>query len=121
MRDDELAAIHAIDAWLDSGCSPGYQRQPLAQDWARVAKITEEAGEAVSELILATGQNPRKPLDPAAAERLLDELADAALTAILAIQHFVKDADATDAILRERLERTRKRAGIAAALQDQVP
>lgn len=106
----------AIDAWLDSGSSIQYRVQPLAQDWARVAKVTEEAGEAVAELILATGQNPRKPGDPAAAGRLLEELADVALTAVLAIQHFTKDARRTDEILRGRLARTRARvpeAGLA--------
>ena len=72
-----------VDAWLDEGVAPIYGNQYLAQDWARVAKIAEETGEAIAELILATGQNPRKGTDPDARRRMLDEMADVALTAIL--------------------------------------
>lgn len=97
-------AVRDIDEWLDSACSPDYQAQPLAQDWARVAKSVEEAGEAIAELILATGQNPRKPRDPLAAGRLLDELADVAWTGVLAIQHFTKDTGMTRNILHRRLD-----------------
>lgn len=109
MTPEDLEDVAAIDAWLDSRCSPDYLEQPLSQDWARVAKLCEEAGEAIAELILATGQNPRKGTDPEAARRLLGELADAAWTGIFAIQHFTKDKDLTDAVLRERLARTRLR------------
>lgn len=110
MAADEVSlAIEAVDAWLDSGASPDYQSQPMAQDWARVAKIAEEAGEAIAELILSTGQNPRKPHDPAAAGRMLDELADAAWAAILGIQHFTKDVDVTNAIIARRLDHLRAR------------
>jgi sugar phosphate isomerase/epimerase len=104
-----MAAVTAIDAWLDSAASPDYQEQPLAQDWARVAKACEEAGEAIVELIAATGQNPRKPRDEAAAARLLRELADVAWAGVLAIQHFTKDVNATNAILQEKLAMTRGR------------
>lgn len=91
--------IEAIDKWLDTNVAPEYQRQPLAQHWARVIKGKEEDGEFVAELILATGQNPRKPTDPDARFRLLMELADAALTRIYAIQHFTKDINVTMQII----------------------
>lgn len=100
---DEVAAV---DDWLDSDTvGEEYRDQPLGQDWARVAKIIEEAGEAVAELILMTGQNPRKGIDHEARDRMLDELADAALTGILAIQHFTKDAETTSGIVGRRMTR----------------
>lgn len=94
-----------VDEWLDDAVAGTYERQPLAQDWARVAKIIEEAGEAIAELILMTGQNPRKGQDPAARERMLEEMADAALTAILGIQHFTKDSETTRGIIERRMTR----------------
>lgn len=92
-----------IDNWLDTGVSERYKREPLAQDWARVAKAGEEAGEAIDAMIAWTGQNPRKPQRSEAYQELLGELADTALTAILAIQHFTKDVDETEAIVTLRL------------------
>lgn len=91
--------VKEVDEWLDRDCGRLYHEQPLAQDWARVAKMSEELGEAIAELILATCQNPRKPLDPEAKTRLLAELADAALTGVYAIQHFTKNVDETARIL----------------------
>jgi hypothetical protein len=91
--------IRVTDKWLDLRTGCDYIDQPLAQDWARVAKVVEENGEAIQELIRYTGQNPRKPADDEAKERMLAELADTALTAILAIQHFTKDDDVTETIM----------------------
>jgi hypothetical protein len=102
--------IKAVDEWLDAGVADHFKDQPLAQDWARVAKIAEEAGEAIAELILSTGQNPRKPLDSEAGARMLHEMADVALTAILGIQHFTKDVGATRRIVERRMERIWGRA-----------
>lgn len=96
-------AIRDIDEWLDNGVSADYHNQPLAQHWARVCKDMEETGESVAELILLTGQNPRKGIDPTAYERLLNELADRAFTSILAIQHFTKDIWVTRQVLMEKL------------------
>jgi NTP pyrophosphatase (non-canonical NTP hydrolase) len=107
----ELERIARIDAWLDSRVAETYRDQPLAQDWARVAKTAEEAGEAIEALIALTGQNPRKPRRPEALGEVLDELADVALTAILGMQHFTKDADATMARLWARLAFLDERIG----------
>ena len=92
--------VERVDHILDSRVSEIYRQQPLAQDWARVCKYEEEHGESIAELILATGQNPRKGTDPEARPRLLAELADRALSAVYAIQHFTKDVTATEAILK---------------------
>jgi hypothetical protein len=95
--------VQAVDEILDGLVSDQYKGQPLAQDWARVAKIQEECGEAIAELILATGQNPRKPLSESeqsdAFQRLLMELADTAMTAVYAIQHFTKNPVVTAHVL----------------------
>ena len=106
-----LAALREVDTWLDAACSQEYKDHPLAQDWARTAKVSEEIaeareermlalierahGRAIAELILATGQNPRKPADPDAGHRMLCELADVVVTGLLAIQHRTKDPDRT--------------------------
>lgn len=97
----EWPDVERFDKWLDDNVGEQYTYDGwLAQDWARVAKITEEAGEAIAELILSTGQNPRKPLDTKAHDRLLAELGDVAFTAIYAIQHFTKDMYLTKQVLR---------------------
>ncbi len=90
-------AVKKVDEHLDAKVAQQYKDQPLAQDWARVAKLSEEIGEAVSELIQWTGQNPRKGENPAARARMMSELADVALGAIYAIQHFTKDLSETQA------------------------
>jgi hypothetical protein len=91
--------ITEIDKWLDDYTGSMYREQPLAQDWARVNKIGEELGEVIAELILWTGQNPRKSISSIAKERMLYELADVVATATLAIQHFTKDEKETTAII----------------------
>jgi hypothetical protein len=90
-------AVKKVDEWLDREVAERYKEQPLAQDWARVAKLSEEVGEAVSELIAWTGQNPRKGEVPAARAKMMGELADVALGAIYALQHFTKDLSETQA------------------------
>jgi phosphoribosyl-ATP pyrophosphohydrolase len=99
------ATIAAIDAWLDSGAGEDYQAQPLAQDWARVSKVAEELGEAVSEFILATRQNPRKAADPAAHGRMLKEIADVIVCGMVCLQHFTKDTDVTNEVIYANLRK----------------
>jgi hypothetical protein len=99
-----IEAIKEIDDWLDNGASSEYKEQPLAQDWARISKLAEEVGEAISEFILATGQNPRKGKDLLAEERMLLEMADVVWGGVLCIQHFTKNWWRTEDILRGKLE-----------------
>lgn len=101
--------IGKLDEWLDENISEMYKSQPLAMDWARVAKVSEEAGEAVAELILWTGQNPRKGTDGEAYERMLSELVDVVVTALCAIQHFTKDTIETRRHIRERMVKLEER------------
>lgn len=103
--------VERLDEHLDRDVADTYQGQPLAQDWARVAKVVEEAGEAIAELIGMTGQNPRKGVT-SNQERLLAELADVALTGLYAIQHFTKDADQTLALLLSKTIYHCERVGV---------
>jgi len=106
--DGILHVIELVDAHLDSAVAETYRSQPLAQDWARTAKVTEEAGEAISELIAITGQNPRKGVH-STQTALLKELGDVVCTGLFAIQHFTKDADATWAVITEALAKAMSR------------
>src|SRR5258707_14829877 len=58
----ELSQLAWIDTWLDDNVSQSYKNEPLAQDWARISKVSEELGEAVNAFVGTTGQNPRKGL-----------------------------------------------------------
>ena len=125
-REIEAVQLEVIDAWLDAKVSQRYKDQPLAQDWARVTKVVEEAGEAIEELILWTGQNPRKQDPGFSAELtdLLDELADTAATALLGMTHFTKDGPRTLAIFRSKLSTIYDRArnaGFAEEVIAQAP
>lgn len=100
--------IETVDRWLDDFVPTVYDKT-LAQDWARISKVSEELGEAVQAFIGFTGQNPRKGvtngLDP-----VLDELADTALTAIFAMQHFTKNTSVVREILRAKQQKIYQRA-----------
>jgi hypothetical protein len=105
-------AIRFIDEWLDEMVSADYHNQPLAQDWARVAKVSEECGEAIQALIGYTGQNPRKGKSGSQGD-LLNELADIVMTGILALQHFTKDTGLTKAVIRAKLRAIEERVPMA--------
>lgn len=108
----EFHELRELVAWmddhLDAAVADTYKGQPLAQDWARVAKVAEEAGEAVDALIGVTGQNPRKGYYGSQAE-LLSELADVALTGLYAMQHFTKNRYETIGLLMDRARYHRAR------------
>lgn len=97
-REELAELIVWADAHLDACASDGYKAEPLAQDWARVAKASEEVGEAIDALIGISGQNPRKG-KYGTIDDLLNELADVALTGMYAMQHFTKNGDAIDRVL----------------------
>lgn len=113
--------VEAVDRILDENVADIYKEQPLAQDWARISKETEEHGEAIAELILATGQNPRKGFDPEAWARMMAELADRALTSIYALQHFTKDIKLTEYILRSAQKKHEERLLNGNSPQAQIP
>jgi hypothetical protein len=96
--DELLATVELIDAFLDSHRSPEYIDQPLANDWARVTKVCEEAGEVWVALSRRTGENYRKGVC-GTEEELLGELADCVSAAMLGIQHRTKDIWRTWAVV----------------------
>jgi NTP pyrophosphatase (non-canonical NTP hydrolase) len=108
---DIAQRLDGIDVHLDGEVAQDYKNQPLAQDWARVSKIIEELGEVIGNLILYTGQNPRKRArgDVASLDDVLAELADVAITAMLGMTHFTKDGARTWEIVCAKLEATYQR------------
>jgi len=103
---DLFAHVAAITGWLDAS-NPGTPHE----DSMRVLKLVEEAGEAAAAYIGMVGQNPRKGVTHTR-DQFLAELADVALTALCAMQHFTQDADATRSVLATKVERIIKRADI---------
>jgi len=120
MPERLLEIIRNVDLWLDAEVAGDYKDQPLGQDWARVAKVAEETGEAIAALIAMTGQNPRKGVC-GTLDELLGELADVAVTGMFAIQHFSKDADETLNIVMKALEKAASRAAKAGYGEPALP
>jgi hypothetical protein len=106
MATDMFDDISRINAWLDRN-EPGPH-----EDSMRVMKIGEEFGEAVAAYIGMTGQNPRKGITHTEYD-LLSELADVAITALCAIQHFTGHKDVTERMLTEKIAMIMSRAGLA--------
>ncbi|GAA3142408.1 MazG-like family protein [Nonomuraea roseoviolacea] len=106
--------IHALSAWIDQ--SPdNLHRDPEALLWGRVAKVAEEAGEAINALVGVTGQNPRKGRS-ATRKELEYELLDVALTALTALAHLRADEPEPAALLdllAGHAEAVARRAGLA--------
>lgn len=90
-----LGSIERVDAFLDSprsGLPQAYLDSVTANDWRRVTKVCEEAGEVWKALSRATGENPRLGLSGDMNE-VRGELGDTAFAALLALQHLLKDPD----------------------------
>lgn len=112
-----LSDMSKVDMWLDENSPELRSGQPLAQDWARIAKISEEVGEVVQAFMLHTGSNPRKGKGENM-DAVLCELTDVIYTAILAMLHFTKDpalvgrymADANVRLSKRMIEDKSRRA-----------
>lgn len=105
---DLSRGIAALSTWIDEG---NRDRNPEAATWARLAKITEEAGEVVAAQIGATGQNPRKGVTHSE-EDVQEELLDVALTALAALEHLRGHDERSIELLADKLGRTLQRAGL---------
>lgn len=77
------AEVARLSEWIDRHNAHKSQE---AVTWGRLAKLAEETGEIIQEMILHTGQNPRKPQDDRTAE-LIKENLDVALTAFGNVEH----------------------------------
>lgn len=86
MSDAIWDAVRLSRNWLDAANGTG-----LHELTCRILKVTEEAGEAAGAWIGAVGQNPRKGVTHSRKE-VADELADVALTALVAIESLGLDA-----------------------------
>ncbi|GGU16755.1 MazG-like family protein [Nocardioides albus] len=82
MTDATPALLAYLSRWLDE--SQG-DRDAEAVLWGRVAKVGEEAGEAIAALIGATEQGPRRSITHSY-DDVVDGLFDAALTAMTAVE-----------------------------------
>ena len=86
--DEVAAAVRAAVEWLDDANG----RDPANLTF-RILKVVEEAGEAASAWIGATGNNPRKGVTHTPAD-VAAELADVAFTALVAIESLGLDHQA---------------------------
>ena len=100
--------ISALSRWIDEGNAA---RPSEAQTWARLAKITEEAGEVVAAYIGATGQNPRKGVSHTM-DDVQEELLDVAITALAALEHIRGHDCRSMDLLVDKIVRTKARAGL---------
>lgn len=103
---DLFGDIADITAWLDES-NPASPHE----DAMRVMKLAEEVGEAVAAYVGVTGQNPRKGVTHTM-DDLLKELADVAITALCAMQHFTQDETATRAYMAAKIGQIIKRSDI---------
>lgn len=94
---DLFADVADITAWLDTSNPAGPH-----EDAMRVLKLAEGAGEAAAAYIGMVGQNPRKGVTHTQMD-LLNELADVAVTALCAMQHFTRDEKNTRAVLAAKV------------------
>jgi hypothetical protein len=111
MTDATPALLAYLSRWLDE--SQG-DRDAEAVLWGRVAKVSEEAGEAIASLIGATGQNPR--LNPLMGithgyDDVVDELLDVAITAMTAVEHMTGNDARPLGLFQEKVGAVAERAG----------
>jgi hypothetical protein len=106
MSDVDYTSLYktcaTLSEWIDDNAPPHYAFNPMAQDWARISKLAEEVGEAISAFIGATGQNPRKGFSNDMTD-VYDEIVDVIITGVCALSHFTKDVHQTKAIVEQRL------------------
>lgn len=107
---DMSADLARVSRWIDAANSG---RNSEAATWARLAKITEEAGEVVAAYIGLTGQNPRKGVTHTM-EDVEEELLDVAITALAALEHVRGHDGRSMDLLFDKILRTKVRAGLSA-------
>lgn len=113
MTYENLAAnLEAFDAAYDA-LAPG-DVDLQTQSMLRVAKVAEEAGEAVRAAYLAFGFNWRKRDERSkTVVDVVTELADVAITALTAIEHFAPFCSSLD-VVEERLKIVTERLPVPA-------
>lgn len=125
---DMFGDIEAINGWLDAANANAHT---AGDDPMRVLKVSEEIGEFIEALIMAngraaaayigvTGQNPRKGKTHTMAD-VTAELADIAVTALCAIQHFAGNKTITRGIMASKISAIMARANITGPAADTRP
>lgn len=112
MSDMESLAttVAALSRWVDTApCNAS--RDPEALGWHRVAKVGEEAGEAISAYLGSMGGNPRKGVCNTR-EDVSEELLDTALAALGAWEHLTGNQGFSLTALKDKAERVAIRAGL---------
>lgn len=101
--------LKAISDWIDE-YPRNQERSPEARMWGRVAKLSEEVGEAMAAMVGLTGQNPRKDITHDLQD-LEAELLDVALTALAAWVHVSVRSDPLR-VFGEHMEMVVNRVGL---------
>jgi NTP pyrophosphatase (non-canonical NTP hydrolase) len=104
--EEAQGRLTALSEWIDAGNA---HRDEEAVLWGRVAKLTEECGEAMAALIGFTGQNPRKGFTHSR-DDVTEELLDVAVTALGAIEHVRGHDGRALAELVDKINRVHARA-----------
>lgn len=108
-RDETGEKLRALSLWIDDSNAG---RDPEAQTWGRLAKITEEAGEVIEAWIGVVGQNPRKGVTHELGD-VVKELHDVALTALCAVEHMTDNRGDSMELFAEHVKHVHNRAGLA--------
>jgi hypothetical protein len=108
MSELSQTALVELSKWIDEGNAG---RDAEAITWGRIAKITEESGEAIAAYIGATGQNPRKGVTHEIAD-VVDELLDVAVTALGAVEHLTNHDGLSLQRLDYKIVQVATRAGV---------
>jgi hypothetical protein len=109
--DEARMRLVGLSEWIDAGNT---HRDPEAVLWGRVAKLTEEAGEATAALIGWTGQNPRKGVTHTR-EDVVSELLDVAITALGAVEHIRRHDGQALPLLVQKIAAVHERAIVTEA------
>jgi NTP pyrophosphatase (non-canonical NTP hydrolase) len=97
MDEQVWSTVRASRDWLDT--ANGADDRELT---CRILKVTEEAGEAAGAWIGVLGQNPRKGVTHTKQD-VADELADVAMTALVAIESLGLNARQTLTACAEKI------------------
>lgn len=104
-------SIAGLSRWIDE-FPTNATADPEAQLWHRVAKISEENGEAIKALIGLIGKNPRRGVTHDV-DDLIKELLDVAVTALGAVEHVLGNSGMAMDLLDEHVQRVCDRAGVS--------
>lgn len=104
--NETAQALVELSQWIDNHNA---HRDPIANWWSRVAKVSEEAGEAQAALRGVIGENPRKGYTHTL-DDVVEELLDTAVAALGAVEHLRNHDGRALAELDDKIRRVHARA-----------